>query len=82
VNGRKVDIPSYLVREGDKISVVEGSREIPVIRENVEVAGSRTLPGWLSLDAERYEGNVLSLPTRDEIDVPVKEQLVVEFYAR
>lgn len=82
VNGRKVDIPSYLVREGDRITIVEASREIPVIRENAEVAASRTLPGWLSFDAERYEGSVLSLPSRDQIDVPVKEQLVVEFYAR
>lgn len=82
VNGRKVDIPSYLVRQGDRITIAEGSRDIPVIKENVEVAGSRTLPGWLSFDAEKYEGSVLMVPDREHIDVPVKEQLVVEFYAR
>lgn len=82
VNGRKVDIPSYLVRQGDRIAIAEGSRDIPVIKENVEVAGSRTLPGWLAFDAEKYEGSVLMVPDREHIDVPVKEQLVVEFYAR
>ena len=82
VNGRKVDIPSYMVKAGDKISVSEKSRDLMVIKENAEAAGVRTLPAWLEFDAERMEGKVISLPTRDQIEVPVKEQLVVEFYAR
>lgn len=82
VNGNKVDIPSYLVKAGDVISVHQGSKDKPVIKENVEVAGSRTIPGWLQFDPERQEGRVMALPTREQIEVPVKEQLVVEFYAR
>jgi len=82
VNGRKVDIPSYMVKPEDIISVPEKSREIKLLKENLEVAGSRTIPGWLSYDAERLEGKIVSLPERDQIEVPVKEQLVIEFYAR
>lgn len=82
VNGHKVDIPSYLVKAGDVISVGEGSRDKTVIKENIEVAASRSMPEWLQFDAERHEGRVLSMPSREQIEVPVKEQLVVEFYAR
>ncbi len=82
VDGKKVDIPSFFVKSGHIISVNEGSREVPVIKENVEVAGSRTIPEWLEANSEKMEGKVLSLPTREQIDVPVNEQLVVEFYAR
>jgi small subunit ribosomal protein S4 len=82
VNGRKVDIPSYLVKAGDVIAIGEGSRDKTVIKENIEVAASRTIPEWLQFDAERQEGRILALPNREQIEVPVKEQLVVEFYAR
>lgn len=82
VNGRKVDIPSFLVRAGDTISVAEGSREVKALRENAEVAGSRAIPAWLEFDAEKLQGKVLALPNRDQIDTPVTEQLVVEYYAR
>ncbi|AER66409.1 SSU ribosomal protein S4P [Thermovirga lienii DSM 17291] len=82
VNGRKVDIPSYLVKAGDKIEISEKSRDLMVIKENAEAASVRTLPAWLEFDVERMEGRVVSLPTRDQIEVPVTEQLVVEFYAR
>lgn len=82
VNGRKVDIPSYLVKAGDTIAIGEGSRDKTLIKENIEVAASRTIPEWLQFDAERQEGRILALPNREQIEVPVKEQLVVEFYAR
>ncbi|MEA3508198.1 MAG: 30S ribosomal protein S4, partial [Synergistota bacterium] len=82
VNGRKVDIPSYMVKPEDIISIPEKSREIQLLKENLEVAGSRTIPGWLSYDPERLEGKIVALPERDQIEVPVKEQLVIEFYAR
>ena len=82
VNGRKVDIPSYLVKAGDTLAVAEASREVKAIRENAEVAASRAIPGWLEFDAEKLQGKVLALPNRDQIDTPVTEQLVVEFYAR
>ena len=82
INGKKVDIPSYLVSAGDNISIVERSREIQFLKENAEVAASRHIPEWLQYSAENMEGKVLSIPTREQIDVPVTEQLVVEFYAR
>ncbi|HOG13839.1 MAG: 30S ribosomal protein S4 [Synergistetes bacterium ADurb.Bin155] len=82
VNGRKVDIPSYLVKAGDVIAIGERSRDKALLKENIEVAASRTIPEWLQFDAEKQEGRILALPNREQIEVPVKEQLVVEFYAR
>ncbi|MEA4878046.1 30S ribosomal protein S4 [Aminobacterium sp. MB27-C1] len=82
VNGRKVDIPSYLLRAGSVVAVAESSKDIALIRENAEVAASRTIPEWLEVNTERMEAKVISIPVREQIDVPVNEQLVVEFYAR
>ncbi|MCS3920870.1 30S ribosomal protein S4 [Fervidibacter sacchari] len=82
VNGRTVDIPSYLVDVGDVISVKEDMRDNPDVQRALEVRGEWTVPKWLSRDAETLTGRVLSLPTRDQIDVPVDENLVVEFYSR
>lgn len=81
VNGRKVDIPSFLVRVGDKISVANGSGS-PRIKELLERAAESTPPAWLRYDPETATGEVLSYPTRDQIDIPVKEQLIVELYSR
>lgn len=82
VNDRVVDIPSYLVDVGDVIKIRDKSRDIPEIQEAIEMTGSWSIPAWLSRDANNYEGRVLALPTRDQIDVPVNEQLIVEFYSR
>ncbi|WP_286846381.1 MULTISPECIES: 30S ribosomal protein S4 [Aminobacterium] len=82
VDGRKIDVPSFLVRAGSTVAVAENSKEIALIRENAEVAASRTVPEWLEVNTERMEANVVSIPVREQIDVPVNEQLVVEFYAR
>ncbi|MFO7171977.1 MAG: 30S ribosomal protein S4 [Bacillota bacterium] len=82
VNGRKVDIPSYLVRPGDVVAVRENSREHPRIKENLEAGGAHTVPAWLSFEPEAMRGTVLRLPTRDEIDAPVQEHLIVELYSR
>ena len=82
VNGKRVDIPSYLVDVGDVVAVMEKSRDIALIKENAEVAGAKKAPEWLELNSEKIEGKVLSLPAREQIDAPVTEQLVVEFYAR
>jgi small subunit ribosomal protein S4 len=82
VNGRTVDIPSYLVDVGDIISVKEDMRDNPDVQRALEVRGEWTVPKWLSRDNETLTGRVLSLPTRDQIDVPVDENLVVEFYSR
>jgi len=82
VNGRTVDIPSYLVDIGDVIGVKEDTRDNPDVQRALEVRGEWTVPKWLSRDTETLTGRVLSLPTRDQIDVPVDENLVVEFYSR
>lgn len=82
VNGRTVDIPSYLVDVGDIISVKEDMRDNPDVQRALKVRGEWTVPKWLSRDTETLTGRVLSLPTRDQIDVPVDENLVVEFYSR
>ena len=59
----------------------EGSRDLVLLKENAEVAGSRAIPAWLTFNTDRMEGSVVALPTREQIDSPVNEQLVVEFYA-
>lgn len=82
VNGRKVNIPSYIVRPGDTIEVVEKSRSIAPIAASVEASGGRALPAWLTFDANALKGNVLTVPTRDEIDTDVEESLIVEYYSR
>ncbi|MEW6448309.1 MAG: 30S ribosomal protein S4 [Bacillota bacterium] len=82
VNGRKVSIPSYLVRVGDKVTVANKSKDSPRIKELIERAAQNTPPAWLGYDADAVTGEVLSYPTRDQIDTPVKEQLIVELYSR
>jgi small subunit ribosomal protein S4 len=81
VNGRKVNIPSYLVREGDVIAVREGHRDHKRVKE-LAAAGTRTVPAWLSVEAEALRGTVVRMPNRDEIDAPVQEHLIVELYSR
>ncbi|NPV71801.1 MAG: 30S ribosomal protein S4 [Firmicutes bacterium] len=82
VNGRKVNIPSYLVKENDTIAVAPGSRELPKMKGLVEAAKSRAVPEWLELDADNMRAKVARLPRRDEIDVPVQEHLIVELYSK
>lgn len=82
VNGRKLDIPSALLKPGDVIAVAEGSKGIDLLKQNSEAAASRSIPAWLSFNPESMTGNILTVPDREQIEVPVNEQLVVEFYAR
>ena len=82
VNGRKLDIPSALLKPGDVLAVAEGSKEVVLLKENSEAAAVRSIPAWLSFNPESMTGNVLTVPIREQIEVPVNEQLVVEFYAR
>ncbi|NLD06102.1 MAG: 30S ribosomal protein S4 [Synergistaceae bacterium] len=82
VNGRKLDIPSALLKSGDVISVAEGSRDVVLLKQNSEAAAVRSIPAWLSFNPDSMTGNVLTVPIREQIEVPVNEQLVVEFYAR
>lgn len=82
VNGKKVNIPSYLLRPGDKVTVREERRNVLVINEALEAVPRRGVPAWLDLDKANYEGTFKTLPTREEMNLPVQEQLVVEFYSK
>lgn len=82
VNGRKVDIPSFLVKVGDVIEVREKSKDSPRLKELIERAADRTPPAWLEYEADQARGRMVALPARDQIDVPVQEHLIVELYSR
>jgi len=82
VNGKKVDIPSYEVQPGDVVSVRENSRNLQLIKDNVEAAAGRTMPEWIDVNLEQLEGKILAVPTRDQIDLSVQEHLIVEYYSR
>ena len=82
VNGRKVDIPSYSVKPGDVIGVRAGSAENPAIQHALEEVKGRGVPEWLSFDSGTMSGRIASLPTREQINLPVQEQLIVELYSK
>ncbi|MCL6431545.1 MAG: 30S ribosomal protein S4 [Anaerolineae bacterium] len=82
VNGRKVNVPSYQVKPGDVVAVRERSRRLAEFRDLPEILEQRAVPEWLSLDAARLTGRVLSLPSREAVDIPLREELIVEFYSR
>ena len=82
VNGKKVNIPSYLTNAGDEVSVKEGSRVKGVFRRAVEVSERRGIPTWLEMDAESLTGRILKLPERGDITMPINERLVVELYSK
>lgn len=82
VNGKTVTVPGALVKVGDVIEVCERSRKLAVIQEALEAVESRGIPDWLELDKEAFKGIVRSLPTKEQIVLPVNEQLVVELYSR
>ena len=80
VNGRRVNIPSFLVKPGDVVEVREASRQKPRFKQMAQNT-SRLVPAWLEVNSEALRGTVLRLPNRDEIDAPVQEQLIVEYYS-
>jgi small subunit ribosomal protein S4 len=82
VSGKPVNIPSFLVKIGDDIQVREGSRKVERILDAVETVARRGVPPWLELDKENFKGTVKVLPVRDELTMPVQEQLVVELYSK
>jgi len=82
VDGKKVNIPSYQVNQNQTISVKESSRKNDFIRASVETARGRGVPDWLELDPENFTGRVLNLPDREQIKIPIQEQLIVELYSR
>ena len=82
VNGKCVNIPSYLVKAGDVISIKEKVKDSPRYKDILEVTGGRLVPEWLEVDAENLTATVKQLPTREMIDVPVNEMLIVELYSK
>lgn len=82
VNGNKVDIPSYLLKVGDVISIKAKSRDSEKFNAIFEANGSRPVPEWLDLNRETFEAKVVALPTREQIVAPVEEHLIVEFYSK
>ena len=82
VNGKCVNIPSYRVKAGDKIEIREKSKSLQRYKDIVEVTGGRLIPEWLDADIEALKGTVKALPTREQIDVPVDEMLIVELYSK
>lgn len=82
VNGRRVDIPSYLVRPGDQVQVAERSRELHAIKAALEGVKKREIPAWLELDPQAMRGVVRAIPAREDIVIPVQEQLVVALYSK
>ena len=82
VNGRKVDIPSYSIRVGDVISVRVTSQKDVAVQHALEEVKGRGVPEWLSFDVEKMSGRIVSLPTREQINLPVQEQLIVELYSK
>ncbi|MBZ5704542.1 MAG: 30S ribosomal protein S4, partial [Acidobacteriia bacterium] len=82
VDGRKVNIPSYEVSVGEEITVRERSRKLPILEQAKEFASHQGFPNWLEIDRDNYKGRVLALPKREDIQLPVNEQLIVELYSK
>jgi small subunit ribosomal protein S4 len=82
VNGRRTDVPSFRVKPGTRVTLGVGSREITRVTEALEALERRSLPGWLELEKESFTGIVKALPTREDITMPIQEQLIVELYSR
>ena len=82
VNGKKVSIPSYLVKAGDVIKVRENKKDKTIVKENVEVNASRPVPAWLEKNASDLSGKVIRLASREDVDIPVEEHLIVELYSK
>ncbi|MGV7220656.1 MAG: 30S ribosomal protein S4 [Nitrospinales bacterium] len=82
INGQKVDIPSYQIRQGDVIGLAKGKEEKQTIKDALGKREDRTLPSWLSFDTSSNQGSVQSLAVREDITIPIDEQLIVELYSR
>ena len=82
VNGRKVNIPSFLISAGDVVTLKEKSRANAMINDNIEAVARRGLPTWLELDKDNYKATVKALPNREELTMPIQERLIVELYSK
>lgn len=82
VNGKTVNIPSYLVKAGDVVEIKESAKSMQRYKDIAEITGGRLVPEWMDVDIENFKGTVKNLPTREMIDVPVDEMLIVELYSK
>ena len=82
VNGKRVDIPSYRVSAGDLVAIAPAAKDLLVIKSALISNERVQVPAWLEVDIEKLQGNVISLPTRDQIDLDIQEQLIVELYSK
>ncbi len=82
VNGKRVNIPSYLIKAGDVIEIREQSKSLQRYKDILEVTAGRLVPEWMDVDVENFKGTIKALPTRAQIDVPVNEMLIVELYSK
>ena len=82
VNGKQVNVPSYLIKAGDVIEIREKSKSLQRYKDILEVTAGRLVPEWMDVDQEALKGTVKNLPTREMIDVPVDEMLIVELYSK
>ncbi len=82
LNGRKCDIPSYSVNQGDRLTLKAAEKSKKLVQQNLEVEPNTAVQPWLQVDAKNLEGVVVALPTRDDVQIPVEEQLIVEFCSR
>jgi len=82
VNGRRVNVPSFLLKTGDVVELKEKSRNIARIQESLEGVSRRSIPRWLEVDKDNLRGKVISLPAREELTMPINEHLIVEFYSK
>ena len=82
VNGKVVNIPSYLIKAGDVIEIKESAKSLQRYKDIVEVTGGRLVPEWMDVDIDSLKGTIKNLPTREMIDVPVNEMLIVELYSK
>ena len=82
VDGRKVNIPSYQVSVGEEIAIREGSLKLAILESAKEFASHQNAPNWLEIDRDHYKGKILALPKREDINLPINEQLIVELYSK
>ncbi len=82
VNGRKVNIPSFQVNVGDEITIRENSKKLPILEAANEFASHQPVPSWLEINRDNFSGRLLALPKREDINLPVNEQLIVELYSK
>ena len=82
VNGKKVDIPSFQVKKGDVIALREKSKKIQAVSDSLDAIVRRGIPQWIDIDKEKFQGEVVNIPAREDITLPIQEQLIVELYSK